>query len=110
MISNAKIINVNLGFSDIQGEDGRNFKLSFQLELSTGGFCTCDLNPYKLPQFLELLEIDNINQIEGCYVQVSHKDNHRPNKLKNILSNDSDEWFYLDNGIYFGSYIRELKK
>lgn len=110
MISNAEITMVILGFSNESGSAGRNFKLSFELKLSEGGNCICDLNPYKIPELLKLLDIDNFDKIKGCYVQVEYTGNYRPDKIRNILSRSSDDWFHLDNGIYFGSEIKELKK
>ena len=104
---NAQIERVDLGFrqQDIEGTAGKNFVCFMSLALSQGGGCVVDLNPARLPEFMELLEVRSFYDIEGKYLQVKLEDNKRPNLVKPILGKKSDEWFHLDNGIYFGSRI-----
>ena len=58
-----------------------------------------------VPEFMELLDVRSFYDIEGKYLQVKCEDNLRPDYVKSILAKKSDEWFELDNGIYFGSRI-----
>ncbi|WP_296882230.1 hypothetical protein [uncultured Methanobrevibacter sp.] len=104
-ICNARITSCSLGFFEPRGASGKNFKLLMELDLADGGLCVVDLNPIKIPMLLELLEIRDFYRIEGQFVQVKYEGNKRPNFIKNILAKKSDEWFELDNDIYFGCRI-----
>lgn len=105
-VMNAQIERVDLGFKkgDVEGKDGRNFTCFMSLLLPMSS-CIVDLNPARLPEFMELLDVRSFYDIEGKYLQVKLEDNKRPNLVKPILGKKSDEWFHLDNGIYFGSRI-----
>ena len=104
-IMNARIERVDLGFKGIEGRDGKNFICFMGLALANKAHCTVDLNPARLPEFMELLEVRNFYDIEGKYLQVKFEGNKRPDVVKAILAGELDDWFQLDNGMYFGSRI-----
>lgn len=104
-ICNAKITSCVLGLFGPDLKDGLNFIVKMDLELATGNIAVVHLNPYKIPELLELLGIRGFYGIEGQYVQVKYIGNKIPHVLKPIMAKPSDPWFELDNGKYFGSRI-----
>ena len=104
-IMNARISSCLLGFFFPEFADGLNFAVHMELELANKHICMVEMNPVKIPMLLELLDVRGFNMIEGQYIQVKFEGNKRPNFIKPILATDSDEWFKLDNDIYFGSRI-----
>ena len=106
MIGTAKIIDANLYFQDISGNNGRNFTLCLTLQLNIKAICYCDLKFTRLPCFMENLGIDNFKQIVGQYIQVKYEDeNQRPNYFRPILADKHEDWSCFDNDIYFGSKV-----
>lgn len=104
-IMNAQIESVNLGFKGIEGKDGKNFICFMGLLLANKSQCTVDLNPLRLPEFMDLLDVRSFYDIEGKYLQVKFEDNKRPDEVKPILASEYEDWYPLDNGMYFGSRI-----
>lgn len=106
-VMNAQIKRVDLGFGeqDIEGNNGKNFVCFMSLSLANGRGCIVDLNPAKLPEFMELIDVQNFYQIPGKYIQVMFEDNKRPDLFKPILATGSMDWVKFDNGVYFGSRI-----
>ena len=104
-IMNAKISHIDLGFKFPEGPDGRNFIVLIELILANKNLCTVELNPARLPEFMELIDVQNFYQIPGEYIQVMFEDNKRPDLFKPILATDSMDWVKFDNGVYFGSRI-----
>lgn len=104
-IMNAQISHIDLGFKFPEGADGKNFIVLIELILANKNLCTVELNPARLPEFMELIEVQNFYQIPGKYIQVMFEDNKRPDLFKPILATNSDDWIKFDNGIYFGSRI-----
>jgi len=103
-ICNARIMSCLLGL--FRGPaDAPNFIVRMKLELATKNTSVVELNPVKIPELLELLDLSGFNQIEGEYVQVKYQDNYVPDAIKPIMAGPSDPWFELDNGKYFGSRI-----
>ena len=96
-VMNAQIERVDLGFreQDIEGNNGKNFVCFMSLSLANGGSCIVDLNPARLPEFMELLDVRSFYDIEGKYLQVKCEDNLRPDYVKSILAKKFDEWFDL---------------
>jgi len=104
-ICNARITSCILGFFGPDLKEGLNFTVKLDLKLATGNTAVVNLNPYKIPELLEILGIRGFYGIEGQYVQVKYIGNKVPHVLRPIMAKPSDPWFELDNGKYFGSRI-----
>lgn len=100
---NVVINNAEMEFTDIGGRSGQNFRLVLDLKNNCVG-CIMEFNPMRLPQLLKEVGVEKFSELKGSYVQILNgKIGEKVEGLRNILSEDGDEWFLCENGIYFGS-------
>ena len=103
MIENALITNADLLFDDIDGRNGRNFRLTLELKTIYGGV-NVSFNPMRLPQLLEQLGLERFSELKGTYIQIPKTSfGEQVTGIKSIMAKDNEEWFETENHIYFGS-------
>ncbi len=107
MSENAMITNADLIFDDFGGMNGRNFRLVIGLKTVYGGV-NVTVNPLRLPQLLEQLGLERFSELKGTYVQIMDtKFGEECGGIKSILAGSDEDWFYTDNGVYFGCEFLE---
>ena len=108
MSENALIINADMVFDDIGGQNGQQFRLELQLKTVYGGV-NVSFNPLQLPQLLKQLNLEKFSELEGTYVQITDTPIGSECKgIKSILAKNDEDWFETENGIYFGSNFMEM--
>lgn len=108
MAENALIVNADMVFDDIDGQNGQQFKLELSLKTTYGGV-NVSFNPLRLPQLLKQLNLEKFSELEGTYVQITDTLFGEECKgIKSILAKNNEEWFETENRIYFGSNFIDL--
>ena len=108
MTENALIINADMVFDEIGGQNGQQFKLELQLKTTYGGV-NVSFNPLKLPQLLKQLGLEKFSELKGTYVQITDTPIGCECKgIKSIMAKDDEDWFETENNIYFGSNFIDM--
>ena len=108
MTENALIINADMVFDDIGGQNGQQFRLELQLKTIYGGV-NVSFNPLRLPQLLKQLNLDKFSELKGTYIQIMDTAFGEECKgIKSIMAKDDEDWFETENNIYFGSNFIDM--
>lgn len=100
---NGIIRGFSLGFDNFSGKQGRNFIFEINVELSFGDI-VIEMNPRKIPQLLDILKINDVNELINTPI-IMAKTDYRPKWIQHFLASYTDKPFPVNDDKYYGSNL-----